>query len=85
MNLHQGAGQNLYTAIVRWYQGKELGPVIIRPPYYAFELWQRAVRSNSRLLPQRVAANGVDGFLKVWPLWGEPEREVRVVVINKKP
>jgi len=83
VNLHQGSGQNLYTAIVRWYQNDLLGPVIVRPPFYAFALWKQAVRSNSRMLPAAVAAGRVEG-LKVWPLWGEPEREVRVVVINKR-
>lgn len=55
----------------------------MRPPFYAFELWQRAVRSNSKLLPARAAWGDSNG-LKVWPLWGEPESELRIVVINKR-
>jgi hypothetical protein len=80
----QGAGQNLYTAIVRWYDNDRLAPVFIRPPFYAFVLFKQAVRGNSTMLPNRVAWGEVDG-IKVWPLWGEPEKELRVVVINKRP
>jgi hypothetical protein len=50
----QGSGQNLYTAIVRWYQNDTLSPVIIRPAYYGLLLFQQAVRSDGRLLPAAV-------------------------------
>jgi hypothetical protein len=47
-------------------------------------MWKQAVRSSSQLLPASFATPAVDG-LKVWPLWGAPEGELRVVVINKRP
>lgn len=99
-NHPQGAGQNLYTAIVRWYQKDALGPVILRPPFYAFMLFKQAVRSRSRMLPAAFAlpsnataaaaassasVDKASAGIKVWPLWGEPEKELRVVVINKRP
>ncbi len=90
----QGAGQNLYTAIVRWYQNDEqLGPVIVRPAFYALDLFQRAVRAGSRMLPASITSSPSSssaqqelpyGALKVWPLWGDAEKELRVVVINKR-
>ncbi len=112
---------------MRWYDNDNLGPVILRPPYYALALWKRAVRARSRMLPAAVApgARPVEGlkvrlrlhprqlscncyFLlclsvvrsvgtiitptitthathQVWPLWGEDEKELRVVIINKRP
>ena len=93
VNLHQGAGQNLYTAIVRWWDKGKLAPVAIRPAFYAMDMWQRAARTDARLLPARVAwgppnggGGGADagGALKVWPLWDEGARELRAVVINKR-
>jgi hypothetical protein len=36
------------------------------------------------MLPAKVAWGDVDS-VKVWPLWGEPEKEMRVVIINKRP
>lgn len=102
----QGAGQNHYAALIRWYQNDTLAPAIPRPAYYAYVAWSKAVRSDSRMLPVTfgpganasaaaaapAAPDGPPGAsgaapdgLKVWPLWGEAERELRVVVINKRP
>jgi hypothetical protein len=94
----QGSGQNLYTSIVRWYQNDTLSPVVIRPAFYGLLLFQQAVRGGSRMLPASVvggstmagggrprADQGPDDGIKVWPLWGDAERELRVVVINKRP
>ncbi|GBF91995.1 hypothetical protein Rsub_04719 [Raphidocelis subcapitata] len=85
VNLHQGAGQNLYSALIRWYRddGVTIRPVGIRPPFYGMALFQQAVRSNSQLL-RSTASGGDTSGIKVWPLWGAPEKQVRVVVINKR-
>lgn len=86
VNLHQGAGQNLYSAFIRWYRddGVTIRPVGIRPPFYGMALFQQAVRSNAQLL-RAYPSGGDTAGIKVWPLWGAPEKQVRVVVINKRP
>jgi hypothetical protein len=46
-------------------------------------LFKQAVRARSRMLPAAVASGPGEG-LKVWPLWDEAEKELRIVVINKR-
>jgi hypothetical protein len=88
VNLHQGSGQNLYTAIIRWYTNGRLAAPILRPPFYGMLLFQMAVRSNSKILDRKVfpidGTNWNDGqLLKVWPLQDNESGELRWVIINK--
>jgi hypothetical protein len=48
LGTQQGAGQNLYSAIIRWYDNKRAAPVGIRPPFYAFMLFNQARRGAAR-------------------------------------
>jgi hypothetical protein len=88
VNLHQGAGQNLYTAIVRWYSGGKLAAPILRPPFYGMLFFNMAVRANSKMLDKRITPiNGTSAtdaqLLKVWPLQDNDSGELRWVLINK--
>ncbi|KIZ01367.1 hypothetical protein MNEG_6591 [Monoraphidium neglectum] len=84
INLHQGAGQNLYSALIRWYdKANNVRPVGIRPVFYGMAMFQRAVGSQAQMLP--AALTGQTDGLKVWPLWSAKDKLLRVVVINKRP
>lgn len=83
VNFHQGAGQNLYAAIIRWYDANnKLLPPQLRPPFYAMLMFQQAVRGGSRLMTQgglQDVKNGADKLLKVWPLMDANSKELRCV------
>lgn len=89
VNFHQGAGQNLYTGILRWTTaggeggGDKLNPPIVKPPYYGYLAFGQAVKSGSRFV--RVSqSSGVPELLKVFPLQDAGgSGGLRVVLINK--
>lgn len=88
VNLHQGAGQNHYAALIRYYQADNttLAPVAIRPAFYGMLLFQQAVRNSSYLLQQhRVSPRNstFSSHLKLWPLLDVNTQQLRSVVINK--
>ncbi|WIA23785.1 hypothetical protein OEZ85_013468 [Tetradesmus obliquus] len=86
VNFHQGAGQNLYAAIIRWYDNGRLALPQLRPPFFGMLLFQMAVRGGSRLMGTQVThasdANN-SKFLKVWALQDVQTGELRWVIINK--
>eukprot|EP00878_Enallax_costatus_P009834 GHUV01010268.1.p1 GENE.GHUV01010268.1~~GHUV01010268.1.p1 ORF type:complete len:631 (+),score=180.97 GHUV01010268.1:56-1948(+) len=84
VNLHQGSGQNLYTAILRWYNQNVLSPPVLRPPFYGMLMFQQAVKAGSKLLGTTQISGG-SGVIKVWPLVDVYDRELRIVVVNKHP
>lgn len=84
VNLHQGSGQNLYTAIVRWYNQNVLSPPVLRPPFYGMLMFQQAVQAGSELL-SKTQISGDSSYLKVWPLMDIESLDLRVVIINKHP
>lgn len=54
VNLHQGAGQNLYAAVIRWVDSaNKLQPAMLRPAFYGMMMLQQALRGGSRLLGQQ--------------------------------
>jgi hypothetical protein len=88
VNLHQGNGRTVYTAILRWYNAGRLAAPALRPPFYGMLMFQMAVRGRSRIMDGRVTPyNGTsttDGrLLKVWPLQDLETGELRWVLINK--
>jgi len=51
VNFPQGAGQNLYAAVIRFYDSSgKLAPPLIKPPFYGMLMFQQAVGAGSRLL-----------------------------------
>jgi hypothetical protein len=83
VNLHQGAGQNLYSALIRWYdENEKIRPVGVRPVFYGMLMFSKAVGGRAQMLP--VTMSGSPDGLKVWPLWDEDKKQLRVVVINKR-
>jgi hypothetical protein len=84
VNFHQGAGQNLYAAVIRWYDANnKLIPPQIRPPFYGMLMFQQAVRGGSRLMNTgglQDAKNGANKLLKVWPLMDNSSKEIRWVL-----
>jgi hypothetical protein len=89
VNFHQGAGQNLYAAIIRWYSADgKLMPPQIRPSFYGMLMFQLAVRGGSSLLPTTTVSaepGGAWRWVKVWALRDGMSGELRWVVINKDP
>ncbi|KAI8467768.1 MAG: hypothetical protein J3K34DRAFT_480182 [Monoraphidium minutum] len=84
INLHQGAGQNLYSALIRWYDSaNNVRPVGVRPVFYGMVMLQRALGRGAQLLP--AAMSGASEGVKVWPLWAGMDKQLRVVIINKRP
>lgn len=83
VNFHQGAGQNLYAAIIRWYDAdNKLRPPQLRPPFYGILLFQQAVRGGSRLMTNgglTEVKGGATKVLKVWPLMDNNDQELRCV------
>lgn len=83
INFHQGAGQNLYTGILRWVTaGDKLNPPIVKPPYYGYLAFAQAVGSGSRFV-RTAASIGQPESLKVFPLQDASSGALRVVLINK--
>ena len=84
VNLHQGAGQNLYAALIRWYgdDGKTHRPVGVRAPFYGMALFQQAVGAGAQLLPVSLAGDA-DG-IKVWAMSVPAKKELHIVAINKR-
>lgn len=83
VNFHQGAGQNLYTGILRWVgPGDKLNPPIVKPPYYGYLAFARAVAGGSRFV-RTAASLGQPESLKVFPLQDAASGALRVVLINK--
>ena len=84
VNFHQGAGQNLYSALIRWhFKNGTLAPVNIRPCFYGMVMLQQALRKGSRLLKKTVLqSNAVDvyKYIKVWPLQDVFTQELRYEV-----
>lgn len=83
VNFHQGAGQNLYAAIIRWYDtNQKLLPPQLRPPFYGMLMFQQAVRGGSRLMTQgglQEMKGNANKVLKVWPLMDNSDKELRWV------
>ena len=80
VNFHQGAGQNLYSAVIRWYQNGTLALPVIRPGFYGMLMFQQAVRGGSRLMGKYVTwTSSTDNykFLKVWCLQDTTNGELR--------
>lgn len=81
VNLHQGAGQNLYSALIRWhYKNGTLAPVGIRPCFYGMIMLQQALKKGSRLLSKAViksSAAETYSYIKVWPLEDVLTQELR--------
>jgi len=85
VNFHQGAGQNLYTAILRYVgPGDKLNPPIVKPPYYAYLAFAKAVGPGAGFV-RTSASVGQPGFVKVFPLKDASSGALRVVLINKSP
>eukprot|EP00877_Chromochloris_zofingiensis_P014328 jgi/Chrzof1/9149/Cz03g37210.t1 len=86
INYHWGDGQSLYTAVVRALakDGTLQGP-IIKPPYYAYLMFQMAVASGSQFVEADLAWQGPvkPGTIKIWPVMDTKGDAMRVVVINK--
>eukprot|EP00878_Enallax_costatus_P017264 GHUV01018129.1.p1 GENE.GHUV01018129.1~~GHUV01018129.1.p1 ORF type:complete len:450 (+),score=80.81 GHUV01018129.1:440-1789(+) len=88
VNLHQGAGQNLYAAVIRWYDNGKLASPMLRPPFFGMLMFQMAVRGGTRLLGQTTTSLSTPTaykWLKVWSLQDLNSKEIRWVVINKDP
>lgn len=88
VNLHQGAGQNYCTALLRTYNksNQTLAPVTLRPAFYGMMIFQQAVGAGSYLLDQQQISssnNSLSTHVKLWPLLDVNSRQLRVVVINK--
>lgn len=88
VNLHQGAGQNHYTALLRTYhkQNQTLAPVSLRPPFYGMVMFQQAVGSGSYMLMHNSvqASNTTHNCRrKIWPLLDARSGTLRLVMLNK--
>lgn len=81
VNLHWGAGQNVYTPVIRWYQQGKAAPPIIRPPFYGYLLFQQALMGGSQFINK--GASNAPSSLKIWPLRDTKSADVRIVIINK--
>lgn len=79
INLHWGDGMALYAALLR--QGS--GNSIVKPPYYAYLMFQMALGSGAAFIstPSFQATPG--SKIKVWALKDTSSRAVRIVLINK--
>eukprot|EP00775_Hariotina_reticulata_P005367 gene5367-5602_t len=89
VNFHQGAGQNLYAAVIRYYDSSgKLAPPLIKPPFYGMLMFQQAVGSSTRLLGHDTvwrSTNDASNFIKVWSLQDLKSGHIRWVVLNKDP
>lgn len=79
INLHWGDGLALYAALLR--QGS--GNSIVKPPYYAYLMFQMALGSGAAFIstPSFQATPG--SKIKVWALKDTSSGAVRIVLINK--
>jgi hypothetical protein len=81
VNFHQGAGQNLYSALIRWhYSNGTLAPVRIRPCFYGMLMLQQALRKGSNLLRKIVLQTSAEDayrYIKVWSLQDVLTQELR--------
>jgi hypothetical protein len=85
VNFHWGQGQNLYNAIIRWKEADgTILPPIVRPPFYAYLMFQMAVGRGSRFLQMQLSTSP-GSSLKLWPLQDVRTGAIRVVIINKHP
>ena len=65
VNFHQGAGQNLYAAVIRWYDNAgNLAKPLIRPPFYGMLMFQMAVRGGSRILKKSTESSSAPDTYK---------------------
>lgn len=78
INLHWGNGMAVYAALLR----QASGAGIVKPPYYAYLLFQMALGAGSHLITQQTN-NRPGTKIKVWPLEDDHSGVVRVVIINK--
>lgn len=78
INLHWGDGMALYAALLRQASGAS----IVKPPYYAYLMFQMALGSGARFIGQQTN-NRPSTKIKVWPLEDNKSKVVRVVIINK--
>jgi len=89
VNFHQVAGQNLYAAVIRWYDNAgNLAKPLIRPPFYGMLMFQMAVRGGSRILKKSTeSSSAADTYkwIKVHSLQDLKSGELRWVIINKDP
>lgn len=79
VNLHWGDGLALYAALLR----QSSGTSIVKPPYYAYLLFQMALGTGASFIPQPLSYPTPGSRLKVWSLKDAQTGEVRVVLINK--
>lgn len=78
INLHWGSGLTLYAALLR----QQSGAAYVKPPYYAYLLFQMALGQGARLVQLDLKAKP-QAKLKVWALQDYNSGSLRVVLINK--
>jgi hypothetical protein len=79
INLHWGDGLALYAALLR--QGS--GASIVKPPYYAYLMFQMALGSGAAFMQTPLFHPTPGATLKVWPLKDTATGAARIVIINK--
>lgn len=79
INLHWGDGQALYAALLR----QSGGASIVKPPYYAYLMFQMALGTGANFMPQALSYPTPNSRLKIWSLTDSKTGEARVVLINK--
>eukprot|EP00775_Hariotina_reticulata_P005212 gene5212-5450_t len=79
INLHWGDGLSLYAALLRQSSGSS----IVKPPYYAYLMFQMALGQGVSFIANPVVEAGSNPLVKVWPLVDNKSGAVRVVLINK--
>lgn len=79
INLHWGDGLALYAALLRQDGGKS----IIKPPYYAYLLFQMALGSGAAFMSRPFFQATPTARVKVWALKDPATGAARVVLINK--
>jgi hypothetical protein len=79
INLHWGDGLSLYAALLRQSSGSS----IVKPPYYAYLMFQMALGQGVSFISNPVIQTGSNRLVKVWPLVDNKTGGVRVVLINK--
>jgi hypothetical protein len=79
INLHWGDGLALYAALLR----QKNGAGIVKPPYYAYLMFQMALGSGASFMSQPLFQATPGSRIKVWPLRDAKTGSARVVLINK--
>lgn len=79
INLHWGDGLALYAALLR--QGS--GASIVKPPYYAYLMFQMALGSGASFMHQPLSYPTPGSRLKIWSLKDAKTGAARIVLINK--